>query len=169
LIKTYVWGEEAVLYNIFLTLHSVLRWVVLALAILAIIRAITGLSFRRGYTTMDNRAGFWFTISMDIQVLMGIILYFFLSPITMTAMQNFAGAMGNASVRFFVVEHSVMMFIAAAVAHLGRILARRADNAASKHRRTLIWFSLALLIVLVSIPWPFMEAVGRPLLRFFGL
>jgi hypothetical protein len=157
-----------VLYTIFLTLHSILRWVVLIVAILAIIRAITGLSFRRGYTAMDNRVGLWFTLFLDIQVLIGIILYFFLSPITMTALQNFAGAMGNAPVRFFAVEHSIMMLVAAGVAHMGRALARRATDAASKHRRTLIWFALAILIVLVSIPWPFMAA-GRPLFRFFGL
>jgi uncharacterized membrane protein YozB (DUF420 family) len=156
------------LYPIFLSLHSILRWFVLIVAILAIIRAITGLSFRRGYTTMDNRAGLWYTILLDIQVLIGIILYFFLSPITMSALQDFGGAMGNTVARYFLVEHTIMMIIALGVAHMGRVLARKASNAAAKHRRTLIWFSLSLLLVLASIPWPFLP-VGRPLLRFFGL
>jgi len=153
------------LYPIFLTLHSILRWFVILAALLAIIRAINGLSYKRGWTQMDNRVGLWVTIFMDIQLLIGIILYFFLSPITMAALQNFGGIMGTTSVRFFALEHSMVMVFAVIAAHIGRSLARRAGSPAARHRRTLIWFGIALLLVLLAIPWPFFE-FGRPLLRF---
>lgn len=153
------------LYSIFLTLHSILRWLVILLALLAIIRAANGLSFKRGWTGMDNRVGMLFTTLMDTQLLVGIILYFFLSPITMTAMQNFGGVMGNSSVRFFALEHSVVMLLAVIVAHVGRAMVRRASSPAAKHRRTAIWIGVTILLVLLSVPWPFME-FGRPLLRF---
>ncbi len=153
------------LYSIFLTLHSILRWLVILLALLAIIRAVNGLSFKRGWTGMDNRVGMLFTTLMDTQLLVGIILYFFLSPITMTALQNFGGVMGNASIRFFAMEHSVVMLLAVIVAHVGRSMVRRASSATAKHRRTAIWIGVAILLVLLAVPWPFME-FGRPLLRF---
>jgi hypothetical protein len=129
-------------------------------AVLSIIRAINGLAFKRGWTQQDNRVGLWFTIFMDIQALLGILLYFFFSPLTMSALQNFAGAMGNASVRFFAVEHIFLMILALGVAHMGRTFIRKGVTAPEKHRRTLIWFGLAILLVLAAIPW------SRPLLRF---
>jgi hypothetical protein len=148
------------LYSIVLSLHSILRWLVVIFAVLAIIRAINGLSFKRGWTALDNRVSLFFTISMDLQVLFGGLLYFFLSPITTVAMQNFAGVMGNSSVRFFAVEHIFMMILAMGIAHMGRSMVRKATAAPEKHRRTLIWFGITILVVLAAIPW------FRPLLPF---
>lgn len=151
------------LYNVVLEIHSIVRWVVILAALFALIRAITGLSFRRGYMATDNRAGLWFTTAMDIQLLVGIILYFFLSPTTTLALQNFSSVMASSTGRFFSLEHVLLMVIAVIVAHVGRAMARRAPTAAQKHRRSLIWFGLSLLIVLAAIPWPFLS-YGRPLI-----
>lgn len=150
------------LYPVFNTLHSILRWLVVLAALFAIIRAITGISFKRGWMQMDNRAGLLYTIFLDLQVLIGIILYFFLSPTTTIALQNFGAAMGNAATRFFAVEHVVGMLLGVIVAHIGRTLVRRAPTDAQKHRRSIIWTAVSLIIVLASIPWPFMS-YGRPL------
>lgn len=156
------------LYPIVLSFHSILRWLVVIAAVLSIIRAINGLSFKRGWTQQDNRIGMWFTIFMDLQVLFGLLLYFVLSPLTTSALSNFGGVMGNASLRFFMVEHAFLMVIAMVVAHIGRSLIRKADTTMKKHRRTIIWYGASILLVLAAIPWPFLSN-GRPLLRFFGL
>lgn len=141
------------LYSITLTLHSILRWLIVLSALLAIVRAINGLAFKRGWTQMDNKVGFWFTMFLDIQVLLGIILYFFLSPITKIALQDFGGIMSNASIRFIAVEHLFLMVVAVIIAHIGRSFIRKASTEAGKHRRTLIWFGLAILLILAAIPW----------------
>jgi hypothetical protein len=151
------------LYSVVLTLHSILRWLVIIAALFAIIRSITGLSFKRGWMQMDDQAGFWFTMFLDIQVLLGILLYFFLSPTTTNALQNFSAAMSNAATRFFAVEHVLGMVIAVVIAHIGRSLSKKAPTALQKHRRAAIWYSLAVLIILASIPWPFFS-YGRPLI-----
>ena len=151
------------LYNVVLELHSIFRWIVILTALFALIRAVTGLSFNRGYMAMDNRAGLWYTMALDIQVLLGIILYFFLSPTTTLALQNFGSVMSSNTGRFFSLEHVVMMVIAVVVAHVGRSLAQRAPTPAQKHRRSLIWFTISLLIILAAIPWPFLS-YGRPLI-----
>lgn len=151
------------LYNVVLEIHSIFRWIVILTVLFALIRAITGLSFKRGYMALDNRAGLWFTIAMDIQMLLGIVLYFFLSPITTRALQNFSSVAGSSAGRFFSFEHVIAMVIAVVIAHIGRRMVQRAPSALQKHRRTLIWFGLSLLIVLAAIPWPFLS-YGRPLL-----
>ncbi len=151
------------LYSIVLTVHSILRWLVILTALFALIRASTGLSFRRGWMGMDNRAGVLFTSVMDVQVLVGIILYLFLSPITTKALQNFGSVAGNPTALFFTVEHVTLMIVAAVVAHVGRSLVRKAPRPVQKHRRAAIWTGLSLLIVLIAIPWPFL-IYGRPLI-----
>ncbi len=151
------------LYSIVLTLHSILRWLVILTALFAIIRASTGLSFRRGWMGMDNRAGVLFTSVMDVQVLVGLILYFFLSDITKGALQNFSSVAGDPKVLFFTVEHATLMIVAAVIAHVGRVQVRRAPRPVQKHRRAAIWTGLSLLIVLIAIPWPFL-IYGRPLI-----
>jgi hypothetical protein len=93
-------------------------------------------------------------------------LYFFLSPITRAALQNFGGAMSNAPVRYFAVEHILLMLIAAALAHVGRSRSRKAEADLAKHRNAAIWFGLAVIVLLAAIPWPFL-AVGRPWIRLF--
>ncbi len=151
------------LYQVVLTLHSILRWLIILAALFAIIRALTGLSFRRGFMQMDNRAGAWYTILLDIQVLLGIILYFFLSPITTKALLDFSAALSSPTESFFSIEHVLGMVIAVVVAHVGRALSRRASTAMQKHRRASIFYALSLLIILLAIPWPFLS-YGRPLI-----
>jgi hypothetical protein len=136
--------------------------VVILTALFALIRALTGLSFKRGWMEMDNRAGLFYNSAMDLQLLVGLILYFFLSPTTTLALQNFGAAMSNPQARFFGMEHVAGMFIAVVLAHIGRSLSRKAPTAAQKHRRALIWFAISLVVLLAAIPWPFL-AYGRPL------
>lgn len=145
------------LYPILVTLHSILRWILILAGLFAIIRAITGLSFKRGYMEVDNRAGLWFNMLLDIQVLLGIILFFFKFPGL-----NIGAAMSDPVQRFFAVEHVTKMIVAVIVAHVARSMAKKASQPASKHRRILIGFGLAILIVLAAIPWPFLPAgAGR--------
>ena len=61
--------------------------------------------------------------------------------------------------RFFAVEHALMMIIAWLLVHLGRSMVKRSDNDAQKHKRSLIYFGIAILIILAMIPWPFKQAL----------
>jgi hypothetical protein len=150
------------MYQVILALHNILRWVVLVLAIVALVRAYVGWFGKREYTETDRKVGVYFSISLDIQLLVGLILYIFLSPITKTAFQNFGTAMTISDIRFFAVEHILMMILALILVHVGTILSKRASTDVSKHRRSAIWFSLAILVVVFAIPW------WRPLLPGLG-
>jgi Na+-driven multidrug efflux pump len=128
----------------------------------ALFRAYVGWFGKREYTEIDRKVGVYFSVSLDIQLLLGIILYIFLSPITRTAFQDFSTAMTITDIRFFAVEHILMMVLAVILVHVGTILSKRGASDISKHRRSAIWFSLAILIVILAIPW------WRPLLPGLG-
>jgi hypothetical protein len=141
------------MYQETLLLHTWVRWAVLITGIVALVRAIVGWSGGRAWTRGDDRSGVWFILALDIQVVVGLLLYFLFSPYTTQALQDFGGAMGDRVLRFWAVEHAFGMVIGLVLAHVGRVRVRKADGA-RKHRTTAIFFGLALIAIIVSIPWP---------------
>jgi hypothetical protein len=154
------------MYSAFLVLHSTLRWVVLVLALIALARAIGGVTGKREWKPADQSIGGWFVGSLDLQLLLGLILYIFLSPFTREAWGDIAATMKNAPLRFFAVEHLTGMMIAVALAHVGRAKTKKATDAAERHKSALIFYALAIVVIVLSIPWPGTPG-GRPLLRGF--
>jgi hypothetical protein len=151
------------MYPLILTLHSILRWIVLILAVVAFVRALIGWLGKQEWTALDDRLGVLLSGSMDLQVLLGFFLYLFLSPITTSAFRNFGAAMGNSAQRFWMVEHLFLMVVALILTHVGRASSKRAEGVRGKHKRAAIFFGLALLAILIAIPWPFLP-YGRPLI-----
>ncbi len=150
------------MYSATLLLHSWLRWVVILLAVLALIRAFAAMRSGR-WTPADERAARLFTIAFDLQFLAGLLLLFALSPLTKAAMQQMGEAMRTPPLRYWVVEHPSAMLVALTLAHIGRARARRAQEA-KKGRTALIFFAIALLLILAMTPWP--NTIGaRPLFR----
>lgn len=152
------------LYAVVLTIHSWLRWIVLLTGIVAFVRSAVGASRRSTWTPADDKVGFWFSTVLDTQFLLGLVLYIFLSPLTHAAFRDLGDTMRNSGLRFWAVEHVFGMIIGVALVHVGRVRARKTDSL-RRHRVVAIFFGLALVAILVSIPWPGMPA-GRPLLRW---
>ena len=152
------------MYESLVILHSWLRWLVLVMALVAVGRAVRGKAAGTPWSSGDDAAGKWFVGSLDVQLLVGLALYLFLSPYTMSAWSNMGEAMRNPVQRFMAIEHLVGMIIAIALAHIGRARTRRATDPARRHKLALIFFGLALVVILASIPWPFSSA-GRPFIR----
>lgn len=149
-------------YLTILTLHSWVRWLVLITGVLAVGRAIR--ARRAGWTAADDRAGFWFVMMLDLQVLIGLLLYVWLSPVTHQAFRDIGATMKSRSLRFWAVEHIFGMVLALALAHIGRVRIRKADIS-RRGRLAVIFFALALVAILASIPWPG-TVNARPLLRW---
>jgi hypothetical protein len=147
-----------------LTLHSWLRWLVVLTGVVAFARAVAGAGGGRPWTAADDRPGFWFTMLLDLQVLIGLLLYVWLSPITHQAFRDVGAAMKSSSLRFWAVEHIFGMLVALALAHVGRARIRKADTS-RRRRLAAIFFGLALVAILASIPWPGTPN-ARPLLKW---
>lgn len=97
---------------------------------------------------------------MHLQFLTGLILYIWLSPITQIAFSDFGAAMKNPELRFFGVEHITGMIIAVIVAQIGRTKSKKAPNDVLKHKRAFIFYTISVIIIIISMPF-----VMRPLLR----
>ncbi|HRN17720.1 MAG: hypothetical protein WC972_01150 [Trueperaceae bacterium] len=141
------------MYDFVLTLHNYLRWIVLIVGLAAIIMAWAGVASKARWTPPQRNLGRLFTGVFDLQVLVGIVLYAFLSPITRAAFSDMGAAMKDSAIRFYVAEHLVGMVIAAIVVHIGAARGKSKDSPL----QAAIFYTIGLLIVLAAIPW------GRPL------
>ncbi len=148
-------------YGLVLGLHSILRWFVLIVGLTAVARAWTARAGGRPWTDTDRLLGRLFVVSLDVQLLLGLLLYVVFSPVVKAAFTNISLGMRSRALRFFMVEHPFAMILALVLAHVGFAKAKRAGGAAAA-RHAAIYFALALLIILASIPWPFFS-YGRPL------
>lgn len=140
-------------YSVFLFLHSITRWLVVIAGMLALGKALWGWLGKKEWNKVDDRLGLTFMIGMDVQVMLGLILYFLLSPYSLAAFKDFGAAMRNTELRFWGIEHISMMIIALIVTHIGRSLSKKASEAIAKHKRAAIFFTIAMLVVAASIPW----------------
>ena len=148
------------MYTVLIAVHSILRWVVLLAALGAVGLAIAGWR-GKPWESRDRIAGRAFVGALDLQILIGLILYL-LSPIVSAAFSNIGEAMRDRMLRFFLVEHLTGMIVAAALAHAGAVRIKKAADDRQRHRTAAVFFGLSLLVILLSIPWPGMPA-GRPL------
>jgi hypothetical protein len=152
-------------YTFTLFLHSWNRWLILVAGIIVIASAIKGLSAKSDYSPFQKRWSLIFLSSLHLQLLVGLVMYFLLSPYTTQALSNFGAAMKDPILRFWAVEHAFVNLIAIGLAQTGSILVKKANAQVLKHKRTLIWSGIALLLILAMIPMGMMD-VARPLFRF---
>lgn len=148
------------LYNGLLHFHSFGRWIVLALLLTAILRSL--MAGKSNFTHRDQKIGLLLTIFADIMLLIGIYLYFVgnWGYKQIEQMGGMGEVMKNPTSRFFAVEHLAGMLIAIILMHIGKAQGKKDLPHRTKHTRTLIYYLLALLIILATIPWPF-RAVGE--------
>ena len=132
-----------------LHLHSLLRYVVLILMIVSIVKAISGL--RSSGETKNNRIEFYTLIAFHVQVVIGLILYY-ISPVIQVAFNNFGKAMGDADLRFAAMEHPLVMLIAAVFVTLGYSRSKNQHDINVFSKTILIFYGVALLLVLSRIP-----------------
>ena len=139
------------MYSTLLMLHNLLRWGVLFGGLYAITKSVLGIINKRDFTAAENRAHLIFVIFCHTQLLIGLILYF-ISPVVSEAL-NSGMVMKNPAYRFVAVEHIATMIIAIALIQIGRTLSKKATDAASKHKKAIIYFGIGLLLILSRIPW----------------
>jgi hypothetical protein len=151
------------MYTAVLVLHSWIRWVALAAGIGATILAMRG-SGPSGDRKLE-RWGMAFVSALDLQLLLGLLLYLVISPSMAEIRANFGAAMKDPVARFWAVEHITSMLVAVVLVHVGRVLGRKAATPDSRRMKLFICFGIATVLMLLAIPWPGMRA-GRPLLRF---
>ncbi len=154
------------MYSFLLTLHSLVRWFVLAGLLFAIYRSYRGWLLKRPFTKLDEQVRWIIATIAHVQLVFGLWLYF-ISPIVSYFLHNFKDAVHNRQIRFFGMEHITMMLIAIVLITIGSAKAKRKVTDMEKFKTMAIWFTIALLVILSSIPWSFSPLISRPLIRPF--
>lgn len=149
------------LHDILVHIHSVGRWLLILLLLIAIFNSLV--AGQRPFIKSDARTGLILTIVADLMLLLGLVLWF-MGPFGYSTVQSmgFKSAMQNDVTRFFVMEHSVGMLIAIVLIHIGKAQAKKKIIDRKKHVRTMVFYLIALLVILATVPWPFLTAgAGR--------
>ena len=130
------------LYSFFLHLHSGLRYIVLLLVLLAIIRAWADWLGHKAYSEGNRKLNLFTMISVHTQLLVGLVLYF-VSPFVRFG----SDTMKDATTRYWTVEHLTGMIIAIALITIGHARSKRGATADAKHKSIAIFYTLALIII----------------------
>ncbi|MFV0268576.1 MAG: hypothetical protein ACK5HT_15730 [Draconibacterium sp.] len=141
------------MYTGLLHAHNGFRWLVLLALVVSVVLAISGWLGKREWKKTDNLFNLILVIFTDLQFLVGLVLYAFVSPITKAAFQNFGAAMKNPDLRFYTVEHILLMVVALVLIHIGRSKSKKASSPEKKHRTAAIFYTLSLVLILAGIPW----------------
>ena len=147
------------MYSIVLSVHSWIRWVAVVGAVGTTLAALMN---------RERTAEGWSLVAMiglDLQLLLGLLLYLVVSPNMKEINAHFGEAMQNPQLRFWAVEHITAMLVAVVLAHVGRAIARNAKTPGAKRGRLLVCFGIATILIFAGMPWPGLS-YGRPLFRF---
>lgn len=146
-----------------LHLHNLLRWVILILLLISIARAFSGWQQKRIFSPGDKRIWLFTMIAGHIMLLVG--LYQWLGGrygLLTTTLPEGVSVMKDRFFRFFWVEHPLFMIIAIVLLTLGHGMAKKPVPDEVKYKRAFWFFVIALLMILVAVPWPFRTGIGRP-------
>ena len=150
------------MYTFLLALHNLLRWVILLLLLVNIIRHFAAIN--RPFAAIDKKLGLWLMIAAHIQLLTGLYEWFAGAWGLKSFINNGVGAvMKNSAERFFSVEHALSMLVAIVLITVARGIFRKQLPDAKKHRRCILLYVIALVLILAMIPWPGMDNFGRSL------
>lgn len=144
--------------------HNILRWLVLLFGLLSLITGMRGLNGKKEFTNGDKRTAFYFLIVCDLQLLLGLALYF-IGDMGYKMMQSMpmSDVMKTPAVRFWAIEHPIGMLLAIIMVHIG-YAGTKGNKPHGKKFRMLFWCTLiALILIAATIPWPFRELVARPM------
>ena len=133
-------------YSFFLQLHSGFRYIVLLLVLLAIIRAWADWLGKKSYSEGNRKLNLFAMISLHTQLLIGLVLYFLSSHV-----QFNSETMKNSDIRYWTVEHLTAMIIAIILVTIGHSKSKRITLPEGKHKTIAIYYTLALVIIVVTI------------------
>jgi heme A synthase len=144
----------ATLSNILIHAHSGFRWIVLILLILAIVKMVSGWKSLKEFKVADKKLALFAMIAYHTQFLLGLVLFFISGKV------NFLeGFMKIKLIRFYTIEHSLMMIIAMVLITIGYSKAKKLQEDKRKFKTIAIFYIIALVIILAAIPWPFRAAL----------
>ena len=118
-----------------LMLHSILRWIIVVVGLIALIKFFVGWVRKSDFAKMDRGLSAGFSGLVDLQVTLGLVVFFW------------NGLVDGAGFPRFRIEHMIIMLVAAVVAHLPSFK----KNAENKFAVALIAVVGALILIYVGV------------------
>jgi len=145
-------------------LHNLLRWVILILLIVSIIKSYNGWQQKKIFTQGDKKTWLFTLIAAHITLLIGIYQWLFgRFGMLVTRPPEGISVMKDKFYRFFWVEHPTGMIISIILITLGYGMAKKQVSDETKFKKAFWYFTVALIIILITVSWPFRQIVGRPI------
>lgn len=148
-----------------LHLHNLLCWVILILLLVSVIQAYTGWQQKKVFTAGNRKTWLFLLIAAHTNFLIGLYqLLLGRYGMLKVDLPEGSGVMQDKFYRFFWVEHPLMMLVSIILITAGYGMAKKPIADELKFKRAFWLFIIALLMIIVAIPWSFRETIGRPLL-----
>jgi len=122
--------------------------------VFSIVKAFQGKSKGGEYSLKDGKFFMLTMIITHVQILLGLGLYFVSSKVT-AAMAIEGGMMKDSVSRFWGMEHVFGMIVAIVLITIGYSKSKKITDTAKRYGKVAWFYLIALLIIFVSIPWPF--------------
>jgi len=135
------------LYDILKYAHSWLRYLLLALLIINILKTLIGWMGKENYSKTDDRLSLFLLITTHTQLLLGLVMYIMWVHAG-NIFGNMATTMHTPELRYFAVEHITGMIVAVILITLGRILPKKAANDTHRFKQSFFYFILAFIIIM---------------------
>jgi hypothetical protein len=150
------------MYEGLLHTHNFMRWVILLMLLIAIVRHGSGMSSKRMVNATDAKTDLFLMIAAHLTLVIGLYQWI-TGPWGLKLIQKigFKEVMGNSQFRFWAVEHMLGMLIAIVLITIGRGAVKRSTNW-QVHKKAFWLFLIALIIIIAVVPWPFRSGIGRP-------
>ncbi|MEO1032948.1 hypothetical protein [Winogradskyella sp.] len=135
-------------------IHSGWAYVVLLVLVLATLNALIKFFGNKEFDAKDFRISLFALITMHIQLLIGIILFFLKDYFsTIKEVGGMGEVMKNSELRNLIVEHPLTMIIAVTLVTMGYSKHKKKLVSKPKFKMLAIFYTLALILVLAKIPW----------------
>lgn len=140
------------MYSTFQFVHSMWAYLVLAILIITTFNSLVKFFGGKEYGAKDMRLALFTLITMHLQLLIGLVL-FFVSPNGLNAIiTNGMGGLSSGA-RKLALEHPTLMIIAIVLVTIGYSKHKKQLLSTPKFKKLAIFYTLALIAVLAMIPW----------------
>ncbi len=154
------------MYSILVAAHNYIHYILMFLLIFLVGRSFFCWQRKVAFNSTTDKISLYTFIATHTQLLLGLILYG-ISPFV--HLSNFSEAIHDKVSRFWTVEHISLMLIAVILITVARISMKKIQEDENKHKRLFFLNTLALILILGAIPYPFMQAIGAGRTYLFGL
>jgi cytochrome bd-type quinol oxidase subunit 2 len=137
------------IYPHFIKFHIVFSVLFLITIVIITLQSLLGWIKRKEYGRRENRLRKTYLILLYIDLLIGIILYFFLQkPNDIFSTEE---AMNFMSLRFWAIQHFSNIVFVVILCTTGNLLIKKTPKSSSKFKYSVFYFGISTIIIIISV------------------